>query len=66
MHVTINGRKETLTGQVSLLDFIKEKGLNKDKIVIEKNSEIIDKENLSTTLINKDDTIEIVAFVGGG
>ncbi len=66
MIVTINGKKETFERTLSLLELIKEKGLNKDKIVIERNLEIVPKDKLETTLLNNNDSIEIIAFVGGG
>lgn len=66
MIVTINGKKETFERTLSLLELIKEKGLNKDKIVIERNLEIVPKDKLETTLLSNNDSIEIIAFVGGG
>lgn len=66
MIVTINGKKETFERTLSLLELIKEKGLNKAKIVIERNLEIVPKDKLETTLLNNNDSIEIIAFVGGG
>ncbi len=66
MIVTINGKKETFERTLSLLELIKEKGLNKDKIVIERNLEIVPKDKLETILLSNNDSIEIIAFVGGG
>jgi sulfur carrier protein len=40
---------------------------NKNKmIVIEKNLEIVPKENFAQTLLKEGDSIEIISFVGGG
>ncbi len=66
MNVKINGKQTTLDKPMSLLEFIKNSGLDKNKIVIEKNELIIDKSTLTETLIEENDTVEIVSFVGGG
>lgn len=63
--VTINGEKTNIQG-ISLLQYLLQADYNPDLIAIERNFEIINKENYATTIINDGDEIEIVSFMGGG
>jgi thiamine biosynthesis protein ThiS len=64
--ITINGKEEQIPKINTLADLISLKELDSKKIVIEKNLQIIDKNNLHITNINENDKIEIISFVGGG
>jgi sulfur carrier protein len=66
MNVKINGKLQSLDKKIKLSELIFEKSLDVNKIVIEYNSEIVDKKYLSDIFIKEGDTIEIVSFVGGG
>ena len=66
MNVKINGQNQTLNAGMSLSEFIAQKELNPEGIVVEHNFKIIDKKDLADTTIKENDTIEIVSFVGGG
>jgi len=66
MNITVNGKKEVLDNPESLLELIHKKGLNKEKVVVELNLKIVQRQNLESTQIQEGDSIEIVSFVGGG
>ena len=66
MNVKINGQNQTLNAEMSLSEFIAQKGLNPEGIVVEHNFKIIEKKDLADIAIKENDTIEIVSFVGGG
>ncbi len=66
MNITLNGKKEFLNIPKSLLELIKEKGLDKEKVVAELNLKIVQRDNLESTEVREGDSIEIVSFVGGG
>jgi len=66
MNVKINGKLQSLDKKIKLSELIFEKNLDVNKIVIEYNSEIVEKKYLPDILIKEGDTIEIVSFVGGG
>ncbi len=66
MQVKINGKIQKLDRISSLYEFIMEKKLDLNKIVIEHNYNIVDKNKLSDIPINEGDIIEIISFVGGG
>jgi sulfur carrier protein len=66
MNITVNGKREEVTGQTSLLDFLAARKIHPDKVVVELNMIIIEKNVLADTIIRENDQIEILRFVGGG
>lgn len=62
----INGEKVLLKEETTILAFLERKELNKDRVVVEVNKIIIDKENFNYITLKEDDEVEIIAFVGGG
>lgn len=64
MLITANGEKISIQEKMSIMDFLKEKNLNPNTIVVEYNMEIIkDFENI---ILNENDNLEILKIVGGG
>lgn len=66
MRVTVNGKKEETAGPTSLLEFLAAKKIDPEKVVVELNMTIIEKQFLADTMIQEKDRIEILQFVGGG
>jgi sulfur carrier protein len=64
--IKLNGKFSTLNENLSLSIFLKELKIPLKKVAIELNQEIIDKNNLKTIKLKKNDKIEIVHFIGGG
>ena len=64
--IKINGKFSTINENLSLSIFLKELKIPLKKVAIELNQEIIDKNNLKTVKLKKNDKIEIVHFIGGG
>lgn len=64
MTVTINGKQEIFDKDITLNEFLNNKGIIRNTVVIEYNMEILDGDN---DLTFKDgDNIEILRIVGGG
>jgi len=66
--VIVNGEKlsiDTITGNslISLLEYYK---LSPGRVAIEINGNVIKKIDYNQTIINENDVIEIIHFVGGG
>ena len=61
----INGEAVAVSG-VTLLDYLETEGYRVDTVVVERNLAIVPKDRLSDTVIEPEDTIEILNFVGGG
>ena len=63
--VKLNGEEKELAGK-NLLEYLKENGFNPEHLVVERNFEIIPKEQFGSVTIQDEDVIEILRFVGGG
>lgn len=63
--VRLNGVNVSATGR-NLKEYLLEQGFLLDQIAVEKNGEIIPKNKLENDVIQDQDQIEVVTFVGGG
>ena len=62
----LNGKIFKLSESVSVLDFIKDKNYNADRVAVEVNGKIVPKAEFEKTTLKDDDEVEMVCFVGGG
>ena len=63
--VKINGEDKEIAGR-NLLEYLNEAGFETERGVVEKNLEIIPKDQFGQVVIQNEDVIEVVRFVGGG
>ena len=63
--VKINGEEKAIAGK-NLLEYLKEVGFEPERVVVERNFEIIPKDQLGNVTIQDEDEIEVLRFVGGG
>ncbi|MBP5519754.1 MAG: sulfur carrier protein ThiS [Treponema sp.] len=63
--VKVNGEEKNLAG-TSISDFLKTTTFNLKFIAVEINEQIIPKAKYGETIIQDNDSIEVVSFVGGG
>ena len=66
MHIQVNGEKREVSLKLSLHDLIKELNLSPDRIAIELNQIVVRRADWPMTVLEEDDRVEIVHFVGGG
>jgi thiamine biosynthesis protein ThiS len=66
MKVFVNGESRELSGSPSLADLITQLELPATRIAVELNREVVRRNDWSGTMLNEDDRVEIVHFVGGG
>ncbi|MFA6358085.1 MAG: sulfur carrier protein ThiS [Candidatus Omnitrophota bacterium] len=66
MLIKINGKAEEIKTGLSLVGLISFKGLCAEKLVIEHNLRIIPKEEWQGVVLQENDSVEILSFVGGG
>lgn len=64
--IKINGEDKFIPQNISILKLIESFKINKDRVVIELNKNILKKDLFSSTLLSENDELEIVTFVGGG
>lgn len=62
----VNGKYVALGSGITLKEFLESRGYNLQRIAVERNSEIVSRENFDVIRLNEGDTIEVVSFVGGG
>ncbi|KGG80064.1 sulfur carrier protein ThiS [Caloranaerobacter azorensis] len=62
----VNGKEMNFETEITVDELLKSLGLDKDKVVVEVNFEIVPKEKYTDRILNTEDRVEIVSFVGGG
>lgn len=63
--VIINGEARDAAGK-TVLFWLKEAGFQPERVVVERNREILAREALDQILLEDGDKVEILKFVGGG
>jgi sulfur carrier protein len=66
MVIKINGEQEDVAIHTRLSEIIRERNLSAEKIVVEYNLRIVTLAEWADILIQENDRIEIISFVGGG
>lgn len=66
MRIFLNGESRELSGTPSLAELITQLELPAMRIAVELNREVVRRNDWSGTMLNENDRIEIVHFVGGG
>ena len=66
MHVTVNGETLELEADLPLLRLLERLGKEPAHVAIERNGDIMDREQMATAVLCENDRLEIVHFVGGG
>lgn len=64
--VKVNGNIVEGIGGVNLRAYLEREGYRTDRVVVEKNLQIVPHDDMGMTLIEDGDTLEIIQFVGGG
>ena len=62
----VNGKSLALTGMMTLSEFLMKTGYEIPKIAVERNGKVIPKREYEKVELHDDDTLEIIAFMGGG
>lgn len=64
--VYLNGKQVEYTQDISVKDFLEGQGYNIARIAVELNEEILPKAQYENTILQQEDKLEVVHFVGGG
>jgi sulfur carrier protein len=64
--IKLNGRNKSVDHGSSLNELVNKLNIPIKKVAIEFNKEIIDKKKVKKIILNNNDIIEIVHFIGGG
>ncbi|MEZ5690139.1 MAG: sulfur carrier protein ThiS [Rickettsiales bacterium] len=66
MQILLNGKPHELLAETSVGDLITELGLKAGQAAFERNREIVPSSSYDSTILEDNDEIEIVSFIGGG
>ena len=64
--IQLNGDSFEINSGTNLNELLNKLKIQKNKVAIEVNGQIIEKNKYSNLILNKDDKVEIVHFIGGG
>ena len=64
--IQLNGVSYKINNGTNLNELLNKLKIQKNKVAIEVNGEIIEKKKYTNLVLNKDDKVEIVHFIGGG
>ena len=64
--IQLNGSTYEINNGTNLNELLNKLKIQKNKVAIEVNGEIIEKNKYPKLVLNKNDTVEIVHFIGGG
>ena len=64
--IQVNGEKRPANAGATVIDLLRELGLDDGRVAIERNFEILPRQKWSETRVIAGDRYEIVHFVGGG
>ena len=66
MNVRVNGELRTVEERITVGEYLRSKGFDPARLVVEVNRNIVKRETFDTTGLDEGDRIEILHFVGGG
>jgi thiamine biosynthesis protein ThiS len=66
MTITVNGEKKSLKEGMSVLSLVESLNLNPGAVAVQRNDEILLRDDFGSVQLCEGDVIEIVRFVGGG
>ena len=64
--IQLNGDLYEINNGTSLNELLNKLKIQKNKVAVEVNGEIVEKNKYSNLILNKNDKVEIVKFIGGG
>lgn len=66
MNIILNGKPYIIENSNNLLNILKTLDINPQNLIAEVNGEIVTAKEFENKIINENDVIELVKFVGGG
>jgi thiamine biosynthesis protein ThiS len=66
MNITVNGKARQLDGQSSVADYLRQLGINPLAVAVERNGQVLKRDQFEATAIAEGDRFEIVRMMGGG
>lgn len=64
--IQVNGEPRGVNEQITVSDLLRELNIKSDRVAVELNLEIVEREAFDTRLLKEGDRVEILSFIGGG
>jgi len=64
--IQLNGDTYEINNGTNLNELLNKLKIQKNKVAVEINGEIVERNKYQNLILNKDDKVEIVHFIGGG
>jgi thiamine biosynthesis protein ThiS len=64
--IRLNGEKRSLDNHTSVLDLLEFFELSPQRVIVERNRQIVDKDSIDQVTLEDGDDIEIIRLVSGG
>lgn len=62
----VNGQEVSIFRDMTLEEFLRMKDYDVTRVAVERNLEIVPSNTFSQVILDNEDTLEVVSFVGGG
>ncbi len=62
----INGRKMNFSKSITIANLLLNLNISIEKVVVEVDGEIISRDEFNSFILNENNSIEVISFVGGG
>jgi sulfur carrier protein len=66
IRLTVNGESRELKKDATLANLLEEMGTSSERVAVELNLQVLDKQEYARTILKDGDRLEIISFVGGG
>ncbi len=62
----INGAEKQYPDGITISEMLKREGFQEEQVAVERNEEIVAKDDYGTMMLLESDVVEVVIFMGGG
>ncbi len=66
MKIILNGQDQEIADQTTVMTLLQKVNIHPERVAVEVNLEIIDREDFGATSLKGGDQVEVISFVGGG
>jgi sulfur carrier protein len=66
IQLVVNGERREFEKNTTVARLLEQMGTPLERVAVELNLRILDKQDYSSTILNDEDRLEIINFVGGG
>ena len=66
MQITVNGESRDVASDASVLCLLDSLGLSQKTVVVQRNDDVVERDEYAATKLQEGDVLNLVRFVGGG